>query len=113
MGGGGGWYVFKERKTAGTAKETLLLQFRDAITSVAATLQAGYSMENAWREAKEMNGTIWTGMGYLSENCIRSIRRLEWNQSIEKLLYEFALRSDCEDIQRIFPMFCSLETQWR
>ena len=45
----------EKRKRREQQKETLLLQFRDAMQSVAAALQAGYSMENAWRESeKEM-----------------------------------------------------------
>ena len=45
----------EKKKRREQQKETLLLQFRDAMQSVAAALQAGYSMENAWRESeKEM-----------------------------------------------------------
>ena len=63
----------EKKKRREQQKETLLLQFRDAMQSVAAALQAGYSMENAWRESeKEM-----TELYGQDENCIRSIRRLE------------------------------------
>ena len=42
----------EKKKRREQQKETLLLQFRDAMQSVAAALQAGYSMENAWRESE-------------------------------------------------------------
>lgn len=34
-------------------KQELLLEFKDAMQSVAAALMAGYSMENAWRAAEQ------------------------------------------------------------
>lgn len=100
--------VFKERKeTAGTAKETLLLQFRDAMQSVAAALQAGYSMENAWRESEKEMTELYGQDGIFVGELHQINQAVGMNQPIEKLLYEFALRSDCEDIQNFSDVFCS------
>lgn len=100
-------YSKREKETAGTAKETLLLQFRDAMQSVAAALQAGYSMENAWRESEKEMTELYGQDGIFVGELHQINQAVGMNQPIEKLLYEFALRSDCEDIQNFSDVFCS------
>ena len=84
----------EKRKRQEQKKETLLLQFRDAMQSVAAALQAGYSMT-------ELYGQDGIFVGELHQIN----QAVGMNQPIEKLLYEFALRSDCEDIQNFSDVF--------
>ena len=109
-------YSKREKETAGTAKrdkkkrreqqkETLLLQFRDAMQSVAAALQAGYSMENAWRESEKEMTELYGQDGIFVGELHQINQAVGMNQPIEKLLYEFALRSDCEDIQNFSDVF--------
>lgn len=105
-------YSKREKETAGTAKRDTSLQFRDAMQSVAAALQAGYSMENAWRESEKEMTELYGQDGIFVGELHQINQAVGMNQPIEKLLYEFALRSDCEDIQN-FPMFFVRETQWR
>lgn len=51
----------EKRKRQEQQKETLLLQFRDAMQSVAAALQAGYSHGECMAGEREGDdGTIWT-----------------------------------------------------
>ena len=107
--------VFKERKGNGrnSKKRHFSLQFRDAMQSVAAALQAGYSMENAWRESEKEMTELYGQDGIFVGELHQINQAVGMNQPIEKLLYEFALRSDCEDIQNFFRCFFVRETQWR
>ena len=50
-------------------------------------------------------GDVLQELGYINEDQIN--QAVGMNQPIEKLLYEFALRSDCEDIQNFSDVFCS------
>jgi tight adherence protein B len=95
----------EKKKRSEQRKEALLLEFRDAMQSVTAALQAGYSMENAWRESeKEMTELYGNDSLFVTE--LHQINQaVGMNQPIEKLLYEFALRSDCEDIQNFSDVF--------
>ena len=106
-------YSKREKETAGTAKRDTSLQFRDAMQSVAAALQAGYSMENAWRESEKEMTELYGQDGIFVGELHQINQAVGMNQPIEKLLYEFALRSDCEDIQNFSDVFFVRETQWR
>ena len=86
-------------------KEELLAQFGDCMQSVTMALQAGYSMENAWKESeKELVSLHGEETSFVKE-LTRINAAVGVNQPIEKLLYEFALRSDCEDIQNFSEVF--------
>ena len=97
--------VALERLDAGGALRRGLLQFRDAMQSVAAALQAGYSMENAWRESEKEMTELYGQDGIFVGELHQINQAVGMNQPIEKLLYEFALRSDCEDIQNFSDVF--------
>lgn len=95
----------KQGITEKLKRQTLLLQFRDAMQSVAAALQAGYSMENAWRESEKEMTELYGQDGIFVGELHQINQAVGMNQPIEKLLYEFALRSDCEDIQNFSDVF--------
>ena len=86
-------------------KQELCQQFKEAISSVAAALNAGYSVENAWREAKaEM--TQMYGESALIVQELRHIQvHLSMNVPLEELLYDFARRSDIEDVSCFCQVF--------
>lgn len=86
-------------------KTKLLREFKDGMQSVVVALQAGYSMENAWKESeKEITELYGEDALFVSE--LRRINAaVDMNQPIEKLLYEFADRSHCEDIRDFAEVF--------
>ena len=86
-------------------KEKLVMQFKDAMLSVAAALQAGYSMENAWKESEKEVRELYGENALFVKELQKINLAVGVNQPIEKLLYEFALRSDCEDIQNFAEVF--------
>lgn len=86
-------------------KDRLLQEFKDGMQAVSAALLAGYSMENAWREAekelKELYGD--TSMMYGEIHQMNAAVRM--NEPLEKVLSDFAKRSGCEEIESFAEVF--------
>ena len=86
---------YKKKKKDERAKK-LMIEFRDAIQSVAAALLAGYSIENAWKEAeREVMGL------YGKEAMITQ----ELNRNVEEILHDLATRSGVEEIESFAEIF--------
>lgn len=81
------------------------MQFKDAMQSVTMALQAGYSMENAWKESERELAGLHGEEALFVQELRRINAAVGVNQPIERLLYEFAQRSDCEDIQNFSEVF--------
>lgn len=95
---------YKRRKIQ-ERKRDLLLQFKDGMQSVSVALLSGYSIENAWREAeKELQDLYGTGT-YMVEEMRLMNSGIRMNQPVEQLLYQFALRSSCEEIMEFAEVF--------
>ena len=86
-------------------KEQLLREFKDAMQAVSTALLAGYSMENAWREAeKEITELLGkSSLMYAEIHQINSAVRM--NEPLEKMLADFAARSGCEEIESFSEVF--------
>ena len=80
-------------------REKLGVEFKESLQAVAGALLAGYSMENAFREAeKEMTQL------YGTESCmVRELKEINvktaCNQPLEPLLLDFSKRSGMEDVE--------------
>lgn len=105
-------YSKREKETAGTAKRDTSLQFRDAMQSVAAALQAGYSMENAWRESEKEMTELYGQDGIFVGELHQINQAVGMNQPIENCYMNLRFAAIVK-IFRIFPMFFVRETQWR
>jgi len=100
------WVYFKiGRDKAEKEREELGIQFRECILSVAASLQAGYSVENAFLESRQDMVLMYGEEGTVCRelNIIR--RGLAINISLEELLMDMAKRSGCEDIGQFAQIF--------
>lgn len=86
-------------------KQVLLLEFKDAMQSVAASLLSGYSIENAWKEAEKELRELYGEEGLMVEEMRRMNSAILMNQPVEQLLYQFALRTSCEDILEFAEVF--------
>ncbi len=86
-------------------KDQLLLEFKDAMQAVSSALLAGYSMENAWKEAegelKELHGEA--SMMYRELHRMNAAVRV--NEPLEKVLSEFGRKSGCEEIESFAEVF--------
>lgn len=79
-------------------KWCLNLEFRDGITSMSAALNAGYSMENAMKEAVIDMKLLHGAKSSIVQEFEYMIFQLKNNQTIEEIWEDFAIRSDIEDI---------------
>jgi len=86
-------------------KQVLLLEFKEAMQSVAASLLSGYSIENAWKEAEKELRELYGEEGLMTEEMRRMNSAILMNQPLEQLLYQFALRTSCEDILEFAEVF--------
>lgn len=95
-----GVFYFKrlKEKKIYLRQEKLLDQFRECIMNVAALLQAGYSLENAFLQEKEEMENIYGKESDIYAELAYIRRGLHINISIEDLLEDFAERSGIEDI---------------
>lgn len=95
----------KKGKKIQEQQEILCQQFKDSIQCVAASLAAGYSIENAFREAyAEMR--LQYGTSALMTEELRYINSLlSLNIPLEQLLSDFANRSGLEDVRSFCEVF--------
>lgn len=93
------------RQKAERDREELASQFRECILAVATSLQAGYSVENAFLECRQ-DMEMMFGENALIGRELNFIRRgLNINISLEELLMDIAARSGCEDIGQFAQIF--------
>ncbi|MCI8801020.1 type II secretion system F family protein [Acetatifactor muris] len=98
------FYQFGKEK-AERAREELAIQFRECILSVAASLQAGYSVENAFIECRQDMVLMYGETALICDELDFIRRGLKINISLEELLMDMANRSDCEDIAQFAQIF--------
>lgn len=95
----------KKKELIKIRRHELNVQFKDAVLSVSANQRAGYSVENAFREAyKDM------AMLYGTESCIcreisHIIKGLDNNITLERMLYDLGVRSHVSDIMQFADVF--------
>lgn len=86
-------------------KETLILQYLDALRAVSTALTAGYAMENAWQEAQKEIRLLY------GDKAIMYLELEEWNRAVrlnvplEQLMESFGERSGDEDIVSFSEVF--------
>lgn len=93
------------RQQIAKRKQELLLQFKDGMQSVSVALLSGLSIENAWKEAeRELMELYGENADMVLEMKLMN-SGIRMNQPIEQLLYQFSLRSGCEDIMEFAEIF--------
>lgn len=91
----------KERQQA----ERLRYQFKDGIMAVSAALNAGYSVENAFREGHKDLSLLYEKNEPVMKEFHQIIRGLDANERLEKLLSDFAERSGLEEVESFAEIF--------
>lgn len=86
-------------------KWQLNLEFRDGILSILAALNAGYSIENAIKEALFDLKVLYGDSAYIVKEFEDMIFQIEMNRTIEEVLLDFANRSQLEDIYNFAEVF--------
>ena len=100
------WYIKSWEKQLVKKKQSKFrLQFKEAIQSLSAALNVGYSVENAMRETiKDLKG-IYKKDDMILREFSYMIRQLQMNVSVETVLQDFAGRSGDEDVQTFVTVF--------
>jgi tight adherence protein B len=95
----------KSKRLLQQKKQELCLQFKEAILSVAAALNAGYSVENAWTEARTEMVQMYGEKALIVRELTQIQAHLSMNVPLEELLQDFARRSDLEDVSSFCQVF--------
>lgn len=86
-------------------REMLGAQFKDAILALSSALQAGYSAENAWREAWQEMACIYGEDGLITREFAAMVKAIAVNETPEQVLEDFAARSGLDEIVSFAQVF--------
>lgn len=95
----------KKRELSQKRRQELSVQFKDLALSLSANLKAGYSIENAMREAYRDMEPLYGMDSPIAQEIRHMIRGMENNVVLEKLLYDLGLRSHLPDIMQFADVF--------
>ncbi len=80
-------------------------EFRELLLGISSALAAGYSMENAWKNAATEYRRNEAGSKEMLSELKRMQKKLEMNEGLEKVLYEFSERIDLEEARNFSDIF--------
>ncbi len=83
----------------------LQIQFKDAIQSISASLNIGYSLENAVVEAKKELALIYPEDARISREMQIMVRQLRLQMAVEQVFMELAQRLDLSDARSFVEVF--------
>ncbi len=87
-------------------RRMLNMQFKDMLYSLASSLTAGKSIENAFREVlRDLSVLYPDAQEYIILEMECMARRIEMNETVEAVLADFARRSRIEDIENFSDVF--------
>ena len=95
----------KKKELAKTRKQELNVQFKDAVLSVSTNQRAGYSVENAFREAYRDMAMLYGTESDICREISHIVKGLDNNVTLERLLYDFGVRSHVADIMQFADVF--------
>lgn len=102
----GFFYPFFRRKGLNEQrKETLRVQFKEAIRLLASSLRAGYSVENAFTACLQELSELYGADGMITREFSYIAGQLRMNRTAEQLLTDFAKRSNLDEIQNFAEIF--------
>ena len=103
----GVWLFLADQRRSLQAKRArdMTRQFLDGIQMIAASLQAGYSAENALREAVRELGKIYEPDAFIVREFSFMDAQIEMSRNMEELFLDFGRRSAIEDIQSFAEVF--------
>lgn len=87
--------------------EVMLLEFKEFILSFSNGLKAGYSIENAFKQAYLDLQYLYSKESDFLTEVNRMIQQMSNNRVLEELLLDFANRSGLEDVEDFCNVFAS------
>lgn len=95
----------KKRDLSKKCRQELNVQFKDLVLTLSANMKAGYSVENALREAYRDMEPLYGMDSPIALEMRHMIRGMENNVVLERLLYDLGLRSHLPDIMQFADVF--------
>lgn len=96
------WILFyaknRKKQVHEKQKAKFALAFRDGMQAVVTALQAGYSLENSFREALKELDILYGKSSGIYQGFAQIVHELNLNHSIEEAFHEFAGKYDIEEI---------------
>ncbi len=86
-------------------KREMLYQFGEMLQIIAASLKAGYSMENAFSQACEEYVRLYGKKHVMGQEFCNICRKMKYNEPLEQLLEDLAQRSGVEEIVSFSQVF--------
>lgn len=102
------WFLYVRDWIAdmcGKKEEEFLGQFRDSIQAMASALKAGYSVENAIREAGKDLAPLYGKETRIRKEYDRMAHQLDMNMTAGTVLDRFAQRIGQEDVENFVNVF--------
>lgn len=99
------WFCRKKQEQGEKRRQELKEQFREMLLSIAGSLQAGYSVENAFREARNDMLVLYGGSADIVHELSALSQALENHIPVEKILSDFAARSGVGEIEDFAQVF--------
>lgn len=84
--------TIKEKET-----ERISMQFKDGMMAISASLGAGYSVENAFREAIKELENLYGTKAFMAEELRKIVRKIDLNENVEDALEKMAEEIELED----------------
>lgn len=100
------WYLKSwQKQTIQKKKQAFQLQFKEAILAMSAALNVGYSVENAMREAWKDLQLLYKKEDLIVREFRYMVHQLEMKLVVERILQEFARRTEDEEVQTFVTVF--------
>ena len=99
------WFIFQKKMEKRRMVRVLGIQFRDAIASALTSLKAGYSIENAFREAGRDMELLYGKKSPICRELKRIYKGLTNNIPLEKLMGRLGKESGNPDIEEFAEVF--------
>lgn len=102
----GVFFLKRKKKELGKKqRDTLKIQFKEAVLSISAGMRAGYSAENAFKEAYKDMVRMFGRQSLICRELAYLLGGMSNNIPIEKLLQSFGNRSGVEEIKEFGEIF--------
>lgn len=100
-----GGIVMERRRLLEKRFRNLSVQFKESMMILAASLSAGYSVENALAAGVEELAVLYGKDGLITVEFSSMVQQIRMNRPVEKVLEDFADRSGLEDVQNFAEVF--------
>ena len=100
-----GYFRMKKAELIKKKQSLFQLQFKDAIQSISAALNVGYSVENAMKEAFSELRLLYKEDDKIIKEFSHMIHQMDMNVTMEQALNEFAFRTQDEEVQTFVTVF--------